>query len=255
MSGDPVGPEIAEDAPDALADKAHRPWPRMAAQAVLAGAFIAVGSIAFLVVQAGAAEPGGPVRLLSGLAFSVGLLLVMVVGAELFTGNTMFALPAARGQLSPVRLAGAWTVAWLGNLAGSLAVSLLFAAAGGTSGPLGDGAIRVALDKLDKTPVELLASGVLANMLVCLAVWGAMSARTVPAKAAAIAGPVAIFVAAGLEHSIANMSLLPIGLLSGGEGTAGAIAANLVLSTIGNIGGGALLALLIGYAVGGEEED
>lgn len=253
MSGDPVGPEIAEDAPETLADKAHRPWPRMAAQAVLAGVFIAFGSIAFLVVQAGANEPSGPVRLLAGAAFSVGLLLVMVVGAELFTGNTMFALPAAEGRLSPARLLGAWTVAWTGNLLGSLIVAFLFAAAGGASGALGEGAVRVAHDKLDKAPVELLASGVLANVLVCLAVWGAMSARTVPAKAAAIIGPVAVFVAAGLEHSIANMSLLPIGLLAGAEGSIGAVAINLALSTLGNIAGGALLALLLGYALGGEE--
>lgn len=254
MSGDPVGPEIAEDAPGTLADKAHRPWPRMAAQAVLAGIFIAFGSIAFLVVQAGADEPGGPVRLLAGAAFSVGLLLVMVVGAELFTGNTMFALPAAKGRLSAARLLGAWTVAWTGNLLGSLVVAFLFAAAGGASGPLGEGAVRVARDKLDKAPVELLASGVLANVLVCLAVWGAMSARTVPAKAAAILGPVAVFVAAGLEHSIANMSLLPIGLLAGAGGSAGAVATNLALSTAGNVAGGALLALLLAYALGGEED-
>ena len=245
MSGDPVGAVIAAEAPDLLAAKAEAAWPRMIALAVLAGAFIAFGSIAFLIVQAMPDEVDGPVQLLSGAAFSVGLLLVMVAGGELFTGNTMFVLPVFAGRLKAGRMAAACAAVWVGNLAGSLLVAILFVAAGGLDPAVGRAAAEVAATKLAKDVPALLASGVLANMLVCLAVWMAMAARTIPAKAVAIVGPVTVFVAAGLEHSIANMSLLPIGLMAGAEGDLAAVARNLAVSTVGNILGGGAVALML----------
>lgn len=245
---DPAGAKIAEAAPDLLAAKARLPWPRTLLLAVAAGAFIGFGSIGFLVVQAVPGGPAGPAQLLSGAAFSVGLLLVMIAGAELFTGNTMFVLPAAEGDLGAARVALSWTIVWLGNLLGSVAVAALFVAAGGLEGVVGEvgrAAARVAEGKLDKAPLAILASGVLANMLVCLAVWMAMGATSVAGKALAIVGPVTVFVAAGFEHSIANMSILPIGLLAGAEAPAAAVATNLALSTLGNILGGATVALIL----------
>ncbi|WP_422034678.1 formate/nitrite transporter family protein [Reyranella sp.] len=248
---DPVGEAIARAAPQALAAKAQQDWPRMAVLAVLAGAFIAFGSVISLVAQSGLGEgpATGPVRLLSGLAFSVGLILVMIAGAELFTGNTMMVLPAITGALPVSRMAAAWTVVWLGNLAGSLVVALLFAASGGLEGDVGDAARSVVGDKLDKSPQAVFCSGILANALVCLAVWMSMSANTLPAKILAIVGPIMLFVAAGLEHSVANMSLIPMGWLSGLPGgldwSAGLL--NLLFSTVGNIVGGSLLALALAY--------
>jgi formate transporter len=222
---------------------------------MLAGAFIAFGSIAFLIVQASAAAPDGPVQLLSGVAFSVGLILTMVTGAELFTGNTLFVLAVWRGRLGIARMLGVWSLVWAGNLIGSIAVAGLFASAGGgdaVDGLVAQAAVEVATTKVDKSVGALIASGVLANMLVCLAVWGAMGARSIPSRALAIVGPVTVFVAAGFEHSIANQSLLPIGwLLQAVDGTAidlAGIARNLALSTFGNIIGGALIALAFGYA-------
>ncbi len=247
---EPVGEAIARSAPETLADKGRQPWARMAVLAVLAGAFIAFGSVISLVAQSGMGDaPTGAVRLLSGLAFSVGLILVMIAGAELFTGNTMMVLPAITGELSAGRMMRAWTIVWLCNLVGSVAVALLFAAAGGLEGGVGDAAASVVWQKLAKPPQAVFCSGLLANVLVCLAVWMSMNAPTLPGKIVVIVGPVMLFVAAGLEHSVANMSLIPLGWLSGVQGgvdwSSGLL--NLVLSTAGNIVGGSLLALALAY--------
>jgi formate/nitrite transporter len=249
MSKDPTGAEIAEDAPETLGEKGRQTWWRMGVLAVAAGVLIGFGGIAFLIVQAGTVT--GPVQILSGLVFSVGLLMVMVTGAELFTGNTMFALPVAKGRLDKGRLAASWLLVWLGNLIGSLLAASLFWAAGGLDsldGAIGEAAIRVAEDKLGKGMGAVIASGILANMLVCLAVWMAMGAKSLSAKAVALAAPVTVFVAAGFEHSVANMSLIPIGLSAGAEGEAAGVLRNLALSTVGNVIGGIAVALGLGLS-------
>lgn len=231
-----------------LAEKAGQPWGQMSVMAALAGAFIAFGSVASLVARSNMAATGG-VDLLAGVIFSVGLILVMIVGAQLFTGNVMLVLPAVNGELAVGRMLGAWSVVWLGNLIGSAAIALLFAAGGGLSGEVGAAAAAIGADKLAKSPFELFCSAILANMLVCVAVWMAMTAQSLAAKVLVIVGPVTIFVAAGLEHSIANMSLLPLAWLAAPTQApalmAGAI--NLVTSTLGNIAGGALIALGIAF--------
>lgn len=256
---DPVARSIAWEAPQTLAAKATQDWSRMAVLAVLAGAFIAFGSVISLVAQSGAGEgpTPGAVLVLSGMAFSVGLVLVMVAGAELFTGNTMMVLSAVTGVLPVGRLIAAWSLVWLGNLAGSVAVAVLFAAAGGLEGGVDDAARSVTSEKLAKSPMAVFCSGILANALVCLAVWMSMNAKMLPAKILAIVGPITVFVAAGLEHSVANMSLIPMGWLSGmADGVdlhAGLL--NLALSTAGNIAGGALLALALAYGHDALDQD
>lgn len=245
---DPVGDVIAMAAPAALAAKAQQPVARMIVLAILAGAFIAFGSVASLVAQASMGD-GGAVRVLSGGAFSIGLMLVMIVGAELFTGNSMMVLPALTGDLGTARMAVAWAVIWVGNLMGSVAIALLFHAAGGLTDGVGAAASALGEAKLGKSALAIFCSAILANMLVCLAVWMAMGARTIPAKVLAIVGPVMIFVSAGLEHSIANMSILPLGWLAQPGQTpdlAGGFT-NLAVSTAGNIVGGAAVALGIAY--------
>ncbi|WP_315760954.1 formate/nitrite transporter family protein [Sphingomonas sp. Y38-1Y] len=253
MSDDAIGPDIAKKAPDAFEKKAEAPPMRMALLAVLAGAFIAFGSIGYLVAQAGGGPASGATQLLSGLAFSVGLILVSITGAELFTGNTMFVLAAERGEVGIGRMLGAWTIVWIGNLVGSVLVAALFVAAGGGAG-VEDGvaaaAVETATTKVGKDMVALLASAVLANMLVCLAVWMAMGAQSVAGKIVAIVGPITVFVAAGLEHLIANQSLLTIGWLlqDGGAITIAGMWRNLALATAGNIVGGMGVALAFGHA-------
>ena len=245
---DPVGDAIAQAAPATLAAKAQQSVVRLFVLAILAGAFIAFGSVASLVAQVNMGD-GGAVRVLSGGAFSIGLMMVMIVGAELFTGNTMMVLPTLTGDLGAGRMAGAWAVVWVGNLIGGIAIAALFHAAGGLSDGVGDAASALSEAKLSKSPIAIFCSGILANMLVCLAVWMAMGARTIPAKVLAIFGPVTIFVGAGLEHSIANMSILPLGWLAqvgDAPDLAGALT-NLFFSTAGNIVGGAVVALGIAY--------
>ncbi|MGK2909034.1 MAG: formate/nitrite transporter family protein [Sphingobium sp.] len=245
---DPVGDAIAKAAPAILAAKAQQPLARMVVLAILAGALIAFGSVASLVAQANMGD-GGVVRMLSGGAFSIGLMMVMIVGAELFTGNTMMILPTLTGDLGVGRMVGAWAIVWIGNLIGSVAVALLFHAAGGLTNGVGEAARALGEAKLGKSAVAIFCSAILANMLVCLAVWMAMGARTISAKVAAILGPVMIFVSAGLEHSIANMSILPLGWLAQ-AGHAPDLAlglTNLTFSTAGNIVGGAIMALGIAY--------
>ncbi len=245
---DPVGDSIAAAAPAALAAKAQQPWARMGVLAILAGAFIAFGSVASLVTQANMGD-GGAVRLLSGAAFSVGLMMVMVVGAELFTGNTMMLLPVVTGDLKLGQMFGAWAVVWLGNLIGAIAIAVLFAASGGFGDGVGEAAVELADGKLAKGPAEVFCSAILANLLVCLAVWMSMNARSLTAKALAIIGPVTIFVAAGLEHSIANMSILPMGWLAASAPSPDLAAGllNLGFSTAGNVIGGAVLAIGIAW--------
>lgn len=220
----------------------------MLALAVLAGIFIAFGSVASLVAQSNMPDTGAA-QLLAGAAFSVGLMLVMVVGAELFTGNTLMVLPLAKAALAPGRMLGAWAVVWTGNLIGSLAVALLFQASGGLDGGVADAAVALADSKLEKTPQAVFASAILANVLVCLAVWMAMAAKSIVAKLLVILGPVTIFVAAGFEHSIANMSILPLGWLAdcaaAPDLAAGLV--NLACSTLGNIVGGSALGMAIAY--------
>lgn len=252
MADDLTGAQIAEAAPDAFERKAEETVGRMSLLAVLAGAFIAFGSIAYLVVQAGG-PASGMKQIVSGLAFSVGLILVTLTGAELFTGNAMFVLAAERGDIGVGRMLGSWTIVWLGNLAGSVAVAALFVAAGGGHGVedgVAEAAVATATLKTGKGALALLASSILANMLVCLAVWMAIGGKSVPSKVLAIVGPVAVFVAAGLEHSIANQSLLAIGWLLQDVQAIGlhAIGRNLALTTIGNLIGGMAVALALGRA-------
>jgi formate/nitrite transporter len=256
MADDPSAKDIAAAAPELLAAKAKRSFGQTLLLAIAAGVLIGIGSIAFLIAQAVPGGPSGPTQLLSGLAFSVGLILVTITGAELFTGNAMQVLPATHGELRGGRMLLSWAVVWIGNLIGSIGLALLFFAAGGgegLDGGIATAAVDVARSKVGKEAVALLASGVLANLLVCLAVWAAMAATSIPAKVLAIIGPVTVFVAAGLEHSIANQSLLPIGWLLQTEHAIGVdgIAYNLALSTAGNLIGGALVALALYHGHGG----
>ncbi|WP_195759851.1 formate/nitrite transporter family protein [Paracoccus sp. S-4012] len=221
----------------------------------LAGVFIAFGSIAFLVVMAvpEGAVPFGILQAAAGLAFSGGLLLVIVAGAELFTGNTLMLGRWYAGQSPLSAILKAWAPAWIGNLAGSIFVVALFIAAGGHEageGLLASAALDTGGEKTAKGAGAIFASGILANMLVCLAVWMTFAARTVQGKIIALVPPIATFVAAGLEHSVANMSLIPMGLAMvwlGEPGadpalTMGGLLVNLLWSTLGNIVGGGIIA-------------
>ncbi len=214
--------------------------------AVLAGAFIALGAALSTTVAAGGwALPYGVARLLVGVSFSLGLVLVVVGGAELFTGNNLIVMAWASRRVTTARLLRNWALVYAGNLAGALATAILVYVSGVWRA--GDGAVTAAAvatadQKLALDAGEAIARGVLCNALVCLAVWLAMSARTTTDRVLAVVPPVTAFVAMGFEHSIANMYLLPLAALIEGDGvtTWGSMwTDNLLPVTLGNIIGGA----------------
>ncbi len=245
---DATADTLADSVDDAMLAKTRPPAGATALLGIAAGVQIGFGGIGYLVAQA-AMPAGGGTQLLSGVAFSVGLMLVMVTGTQLFTGNTMLVLPAAQHRLTFRETMRDWALVWSANLIGSVALAVLFVASGGTGaleGAVGAAALATADAKLAKDWGALIASGVLANMLVCLGVWMATGAQSVGGKIAAVIGPVALFVAAGFEHSVANMALLPIawGVDPAAVPMDGLIR-NLALTTAGNIVGGSLVAIVL----------
>ncbi len=185
--------------------------------AVLAGAFISLGAVFSTVTLAGTAGamPFGAARLLAGLTFCLGLILVVVAGAELFTGNNLLVMAFASGKVSAATVARNWALVYFGNLIGSLATALGVFASGlhtGGAGAVGKVALAIAEAKCSMTWHEALMRGVFCNALVCLAVWLCMSCRSTGDKILAILFPITAFVAAGFEHSIANMFFIPFAM-------------------------------------------
>ena len=210
--------EMAVKAEQLGVAKAQQARSRTFALAVLAGAFIAIGAVFSTTVIAGAADalPIGVTRLLAGLAFSVGLILVSVGGAELFTGNTLMVMAWVSGRVGTRHLLESWAIAFAGNAVGALATALLVFASGQYQfwgGAVGAAALAGAAHRLSFGFTQAVALGVLGNALVCLAVWLSFSARSSADRIACVVPPIAAFVAAGFEHCIANLYFVPIGLL------------------------------------------
>jgi len=184
---------------------------------ILAGAFIALGAIfSTTVLAGGSALPYGVARLLAGTTFSLGLILVVVAGAELFTGNNLIVMAWASRRVATAALLGNWVVVWIGNFVGAFATALIVYVSeqytfGG--GAVGQTALGIAATKTSLGFVQAIALGILCNALVCLAVWLTFGAHTTTDKILAIIPPIAAFVAAGFEHSVANMYFISIGLL------------------------------------------
>lgn len=240
--------------------KAAMPVLTMFALAVLAGAFIALGAVFFTITMTGGKTgpqmPFGLMRVAGGITFSVGLILVVVGGAELFTGNNLIAMAWASGRVTTQQVIRNWGWVYLGNLVGAVGTAVLVWLAGIQSmgdGAVGETMVQIARGKIALDPVSAVARGVLCNVLVCLAVWLCMGARSVTDKILAIIFPISAFVACGFEHSVANMYFLPIGvaLAAGTSMPLSAVDAlsNLALVTIGNIFGGTVLVALVYWTV------
>jgi len=207
-------PDMAAKAEDVGVKKANMPAVTMFTLAVLAGSFIALGAIFFTVTVTGD-MPFGIKRLFGGIAFSLGLILVIVGGAELFTGNNLIVMAWASGRISIFQLLRNWVIVYLGNLTGSLATAAIMFLTGQytfNNGQIGMTALTIAQAKCNLAFLEALALGIMCNVLVCLAVWLCFSARTTTDKILSIIFPIAAFVAAGFEHCIANMYFIPVGL-------------------------------------------
>ena len=206
-------------------------------------------------------------RLLGGLVFSLGLVLVVVAGAELFTGNTLLVMAVVARRISPSELLRAWSIVFVGNAVGALGTALMVFWSGQYRAGTGAVGVRVLEIGATKTSLgigEAVASGVVANALVCLAVWLALAGRTVIDKVVAIVLPVSAFVAGGFEHSIANLYLVPsaLGVKAWGPDSfwsnaridadaygdltwGNFLVGNLLPVTVGNIVGGAVLVGLV----------
>ena len=187
------------------------------ALAVLAGAFVALGCIFFTVSQttAGVATHWGWGRAVGGLTFSLGLILVIVGGAELFTGNNLIIMAWASRRLSTWRVLRNWVIVYFGNFVGAIATALFVFLAKHfqmANGAVGMTALNIGLTKASLDFSQALILGILGNAMVCLAVWLTYSARTVIGRIAAIVFPISGFVAAGFEHCVANMYFLPYAL-------------------------------------------
>jgi len=227
----------------------------------LAGAFIAMGAVFSTTVLAGSADmPYGVARLLAGLVFSLGLILVVVAGAELFTGDNLVVIAWASRRISTVRLLWVWAVVYVGNFVGAIATAALVYAARQYTfghGAVGQAALQIAVTKTGLGFGQAIALGALCNALVCIAVWMSFGARSLTDRVLAVVPPIAAFVAAGFEHSVANMYFIPEGLFIKSDQAFVAslgpipgidhltwsrfITDNLIPVTLGNIVGGALM--------------
>jgi len=208
--------EMAEKAETIGVRKAALKFFPLFTLAVLAGAFIAIGAMFATVTAAGATSlPYGLARLVMGLAFCIGLILVVVGGAELFTGNNLIVMAWASHKVKTTSLLHNWAVVYIGNFVGSIGTAtLIFLTRQYTfgGGSVGETALKIAASKIQLGFVQAVVLGVLCNVLVCLAVWLTYSARTTADKIMAIIFPITAFVAASFEHSIANMYFIPYAL-------------------------------------------
>jgi formate/nitrite transporter len=198
--------------------KVEAPVLRTFTLAILAGSFIALGAVFATTVATGTSTmwPFGVSKLLTGFVFCLGLIMVVVGGAELFTGNNLIVMAWASRKVTTRQLLRNWVIVYAGNLIGALGIVIIvfftrqYTAAGGA---IGEMALSIANGKVGLDFIQATALGVMCNILVCLAVWMSFSARSSIDKIASLIFPITAFVAAGFEHSIANMYFIPIGLL------------------------------------------
>ncbi|WP_375739456.1 formate/nitrite transporter family protein [Pseudomonas boanensis] len=214
--------------------------------AVLAGAFISLGALLFSVVVTESSLGFGPTRLLGGLSFCLGLILVVVAGAELFTGNNLIAMAWASRLIGTREVMRNWLLAYVGNVIGCLGTVLFVVwadIASLSNGAVGETVVHIARAKANLPLGEAFVRGILCNALVCLAVWLAIGARSVTDKILAILFPITAFVAIGFEHSIANWFFLPFGLAvdAQDEVSIAGVGKNILAVTAGNVVGGTLL--------------
>lgn len=239
--------------------KARLPALAMVMLGISAGGFIGLGALNSVLVFADPALSFAASRLLGGLAFSLGLVLVVIAGAELFTGNNLLVMAWADGRITAGEVVRNWIVVYLANAAGAIGLAVVVWLS--RHGDMNQGAVAaqyvsIAAAKTALPFWEAFFKGVLCNLLVCLAVWMAMAGRSVTDKILAVVFPISAFVAAGFEHSVANMYLIPLGiLLAAGAPAAGPVpdwagfTSNLLPVTLGNIAGGSIMVAAVYHLI------
>ena len=248
--------EIALRVSEAGVAKSRLPFTTLVMLGLLAGAFIGLGALFNVVVLSDAAIPMGLRRVLGGMVFSLGLFMVLVAGAELFTGNNLLAMAWAERRVTTLDVLHNWVVVCSANFFGALLLAwLVFLSGhpGNDGGAVAATYLRIAAAKTALPWTTAFFSGVMCNVLVCTAVWMAMAGHSVTDKLVAVVLPVSAFVAAGFEHSIANMYLIPLAMmLQAGAGQAadfGGLARNLIPVIAGNLAGGSVLVALVYHVI------
>lgn len=253
--------EIAARVQSAGVAKARLPLLQTVMLGVLAGAFIGLGAMFYTLVVSDTSLSYSTARVIGGVCFSMGLLFVVVAGAELFTGNNLLAMAWAEGSISSFELLRNWLIVCIANFVGAVFIAALVYWSGHwmmNGGAIGSTYLKIAASKAALDPLTAFVRAVLCNLLVCVAVWMAMGGRTVIDRFVAIVLPISAFVAAGFEHSIANMYFFPLALMikangayphSAGEATIETILSNLGLVIAGNLVGGSVLVALVYWLI------
>ncbi|MEY3399289.1 MAG: hypothetical protein RL220_1883, partial [Bacteroidota bacterium] len=237
-------PEIAHKVESLGVTKANAPAYRLFILAVLAGAFISLGALFFAVTIADSNLGYGITRLIGGMSFCLGLILVVVAGAELFTGNNLLAMAWASRLISTRSLLRNWVIVYAGNAAGCVLTVMACYAAGihhSGNNAVGETLSGIALSKTTLSGEVIFIRAIMCNALVCLAVWLTLGGHSVTDKVLAILFPITAFVAIGFEHSIANWFFIPYGMMLNPDLSVSGAVLNLAISTMGNIVGGTLL--------------
>lgn len=252
--------EVADKVKTLGVSKANMPLLPLLVLSMMAGAFISFGAMYYTVAMTHPSDAYGAAKLLGGLAFSLGFILVAIVGGELFTGNNLIVMAWAKRRVSLTRLLKNWSLVYFGNALGALMTVYLVFASGFLDGghhAVGATALKVGLAKVDLTTSEAFVRGVFCNALVCLASWMVYASRTVVDKVFAIIFPISAFVAMGFEHCIANTFMIPVAIVAALNPEIVAVSgisaeamqnltisgfmANLIPVTLGNMFGGSVM--------------
>jgi formate/nitrite transporter len=248
-------PEIAERVQGVGVKKARLPLLSQLILSVLGGAFIGMGALFYVLIHSDASLGFAARQLVAALSFCLGMLLVVVAGAELFTGNNLIVMARAQGAIGSGEVVRNWTIVFAGNLVGTAGLALLVWLSGHpgmNNGAIGRDYVHIAEAKAALPFLVALWRGVLCNALVCLAIWMSYAGRSVIDKAVAIIFPIAAFVAAGFEHCIANLYYFAMALMLEPQASApllGGMLRNLVAVVIGNVIGGSVLVGLVYYLI------
>lgn len=260
--------EVAEKVKTVGVDKANMSIIPLVILSLMAGAFISFAAMYYTVVMTGAGDAYGLARLVGGLVFALGFILVVIAGAELFTGNTLVVMAYAKGQVSFAGLMRNWGIVYVGNLIGALVTVYLVYLSGyldNDSYGVGATALKAGLAKVELTTTEAFVRGLFCNVLVCLGSWMVYASRSVTDKVMAVLFPISGFVAMGFEHCVANMYMIPIAMIAAADQAIvatsqlspeqlqaldfGGLIGNLIPVTLGNIVGGAGFVAMAYYLV------
>jgi len=260
--------EVAKKVKTLGVSKANMPFLQLLVLSMMAGAFISFGAMYYTIAMTHPAEAYGAAKMLGGLAFSLGFILVVIAGGELFTGNNLIVMALAKRQITLLCVLKNWSLVYLGNAVGALITVYLVFASGfldGAHHAVGATALKVGLAKVDLSTSEAFVRGIFCNSLVCLASWMVYASRTVMDKVFAVIFPISAFVAMGFEHCIANMFMIPLAIVASLDPeivTVSGLSAealqnlnlsgfisNLIPVTLGNIFGGTIMVGMSLYTV------